>query len=762
MAHSVHSLNVVIGANGTGKSSILNAICLGLGGEPKLLGRADDVRAFVAHGYDKGSIEITLAPGTHTIRRELDRQRKTGQFFLNDVPVKAKEVRELVQKEYSIQLDNLCTFLPQDKVGNFSGLDTKALLKATEQSLDPKLLEKHEELCDIQDHLSEGAKAVVTLQAEKELVQRDYDRLGREFERMQERERALEKIELLEKKKLWLQFDEHRVQAMALRDRKNETAAKAKELQKTLKPLEECLTAAQTKYQESDAQAKTLQRDKSDISKKMATQASKWETHDDKMEAVLTELNSLGTRRAELEDKLEHEIARVKELEKSLSQAPRSRDEMQAEFAKAKKHYDAVAKELDVAKKDTSRLQRDVTEQENEAKEVQQRLARLNDEGTLRRNKVFQAQPKLRQIYEWLEQNRSKFRRTVWGPIACEITCKNEKAAAFVEQHVPNSLLKSFVVETKEDYDLLYQKVRREMRLPINIVTIEGGRNPVSSHRYYTDDQMDRLKKEHGIQGYLDESITAPAAIMAALIERAKLNQVVVGGVETQNSVDKKGLLQILSEPDPRKDPNRKIASVVCCVDSNGRMNKFTQTVSRYSGKVGTRPDYNIREAQMLAPGVSQRAKEDMENKLAKIHENIRQLQPGLNVANEKRMKCEVEVQNCKARVTSQKDELETLQKFEDKLKRAKQKMKDAEEALQVDDTEEKNQLTQELENRFKHSVNALETWAELQARHHESSLKYAELQFSRNHLLVAVNAARYVSISKYGACHRGYSPSLQ
>ncbi|KAL7447892.1 hypothetical protein ACHAWC_000188, partial [Mediolabrus comicus] len=37
-------LNVVVGPNGTGKSTILCAICLGLGGQPPLLGRADDAR----------------------------------------------------------------------------------------------------------------------------------------------------------------------------------------------------------------------------------------------------------------------------------------------------------------------------------------------------------------------------------------------------------------------------------------------------------------------------------------------------------------------------------------------------------------------------------------------------------------------------------------------------------------------------------------------------------------------------------------------
>ena len=43
-------LNLLIGPNGTGKSSIVCAICLGLGGSPKSLGRADKVKDFIKRG----------------------------------------------------------------------------------------------------------------------------------------------------------------------------------------------------------------------------------------------------------------------------------------------------------------------------------------------------------------------------------------------------------------------------------------------------------------------------------------------------------------------------------------------------------------------------------------------------------------------------------------------------------------------------------------------------------------------------------------
>ncbi|KAL9853747.1 structural maintenance of chromosomes protein 5-like [Geothlypis trichas] len=58
--HPGPNLNLVVGANGTGKSSIVCAICLGLGGKPAFFGRADKVGLFVKQGCMKGIVEIEL------------------------------------------------------------------------------------------------------------------------------------------------------------------------------------------------------------------------------------------------------------------------------------------------------------------------------------------------------------------------------------------------------------------------------------------------------------------------------------------------------------------------------------------------------------------------------------------------------------------------------------------------------------------------------------------------------------------------------
>ena len=54
------NLNVIIGPNGTGKSTIVCAICLGMLGKPSVLGRAGNICDFIKYGKNRAVVEIEL------------------------------------------------------------------------------------------------------------------------------------------------------------------------------------------------------------------------------------------------------------------------------------------------------------------------------------------------------------------------------------------------------------------------------------------------------------------------------------------------------------------------------------------------------------------------------------------------------------------------------------------------------------------------------------------------------------------------------
>ena len=144
-------------------------------------------------------------------------------------------------------------------------------------------------------------------------------------------------------------------------------------------------------------------------------------------------------------------------------------------------------------------------------------LEKVKDEKKIRLNRLFGVAKNLQEAYQFVDQNRKMFRRPVWGPVGAEVQPKSEAAAAFLEQHVSNASWKAFVVECKEDYDLLYREIRQKRKIPINIITVPVGGKLDKVDRPYSKEKFEVLKREHGFEYYLDESFTAPDAIVAAL-----------------------------------------------------------------------------------------------------------------------------------------------------------------------------------------------------------------------------------------------------
>ena len=80
--------------------------------------RGKSASDFIKNGKNSGSIEIELSQPhgkSVTILRKMKKNEKKSEWFMNGEPTQEKQVAEFV-KEQNIKLDNLCHFLPQEKV----------------------------------------------------------------------------------------------------------------------------------------------------------------------------------------------------------------------------------------------------------------------------------------------------------------------------------------------------------------------------------------------------------------------------------------------------------------------------------------------------------------------------------------------------------------------------------------------------------------------------------------------------------------------
>lgn len=248
--HPGPNLNMVIGPNGTGKSSLVCAICLGLGYSPAHLGRAQKVGEFVKHGSDHATIEIELQAQredeqNHIVKVRIIRDGDKRKWWINNNETSLKMVQSLT-RELGIQVDNLCQFLPQDRVAEFAGLNPVELLHHTQRAAAPeqmlvwhdqlKSLRKEEKSLQLQHETDEEALAN---QQERQ------ENLRADVERLKERAEIQERISLLKKTVPFVEYTIARKDFLGHKERRQNAQKRLKELERNVEPTLRAVNAKQ-------------------------------------------------------------------------------------------------------------------------------------------------------------------------------------------------------------------------------------------------------------------------------------------------------------------------------------------------------------------------------------------------------------------------------------------------------------------------------------------------------------------------------------
>lgn len=232
------NLNMVIGPNGTGKSSIVCALAIGLGFKPSVLGRAKDVADFIKLQRTEATIEIELQdePRSHVLRRTLTRDKSL--WWLDGRTAGSNQVRDLVAS-LGIQIDNLCQFLPQDKVGEFAALTPDRLLKEVEKAAgqDMGMLDAHMQLVELRRQLKEVELDLDRDQREVEGLQKQQEQAQRDLESFRLRQEILQRIRTLELKIPFVEYRVAQEEYKAIKAERARVDRKLKELKNSLRPF---------------------------------------------------------------------------------------------------------------------------------------------------------------------------------------------------------------------------------------------------------------------------------------------------------------------------------------------------------------------------------------------------------------------------------------------------------------------------------------------------------------------------------------------
>ncbi|XP_051540633.1 structural maintenance of chromosomes protein 5 isoform X3 [Myxocyprinus asiaticus] len=527
-------LNMIVGANGTGKSSIVCAICLGLAGKTAVLGRGDKVGLYVKRGCNKGLVEIELyrASGNLIITREIQVENNQSTWMINKKHASQKAVEEVV-KELHIQVGNLCQFLPQEKVGEFAKMSKIELLEATEKSVGPP--EMYEFHCTLKTFRNKERELENVCKEKANFLEKARQRNERnklDVERYYMKKRHLDRIQMLEKKKPWVEYETARKELEGVKKEREEMKRTLRSLKEAQEPLLRKIHSVDSQLQPIEQQMKELTASIRDASQKCKQKHEQLELKNKEVDDIRQEFSLKQTEEADRQKRIGHTLLMIKDLQTELQSMGNQEDvtpQIETVNAKLRNIQEEKAK-LEGERLD---LRRDKDEATGELRRLQNRLRSLEDMMRIKEEKL---RSRFRDTYNalmWLRRNRDRFEGNVHEPMMLVINVRDPRHAKYIESHIPFNDLKAFVFQRQEDMEKFMTEVRDSLNLRVNgvIAPLEScAKRPPSR-------SLDSLKR-FGFFSYLRELFDAPEDVMSYLCHQYRVNDVPVGTEKTKNMIE--------------------------------------------------------------------------------------------------------------------------------------------------------------------------------------------------------------------------------
>jgi len=554
-------MNFVIGPNGTGKSSLVCALAVGLSASTSVLGRGKKEDAFVKKGRLEGYTEIELhnESGTnHVIKRQFTSEGASTAYFINGKSAIKKDVQELIHR-LGIQIDNLCHFLAQDKVADFVQLSKEDRLVNTAKAVGrTDLVELQIELNKLQEVLDKLQQAVNTDEKTIEQLDKQNQALEGDAVRMRERDRKRRDAKVLEVKLRATQALEQNELAKSEKEKLKTVDAdlKAKDLEiksLTLPTVQQQkkVNGLEQKAKDADNQLKSAQREMDKQEDKLARveddiEAKEIEKHQLVKDQKKTEktIEAKENQRQAIVQKLSEiqnintvdSRQKIKELTAEMSIVTQQVRDKAAASTKKAGQSDKIRNKIKAVEHDIHKLEG----------RHRQRLDMVNRMG--RPGQVAY------RAYNWIHQNKDKFNEEVFGPVLMHLDMFDTNDAAMVEASIGFHPLLAFIPQNEHDKDILLKQVYDQQGLQIRIF-----QPPNRTFPRIQDTQTWGQLQAAGVQGTIDELFGCPEPVMQTLRAQAGVSQKLYGGNKAMDNqqVWERGLVNNLISRDTRKSAIR-------------------------------------------------------------------------------------------------------------------------------------------------------------------------------------------------------------
>jgi len=311
-------LTVIVGPNGSGKTSIFHALKFALGSNEKE-SRYSKWSDFVRHGASSAEVEVTLTVDGQDRRllRKIDRDG-IPRAFVDGRRVRAVDLRSLTES-LGLEPDNTLVFMPQERINALRDMDPIEVRKLVEEGtgLDvsrDRIVLQETQVTQTRSKLESAIAESKAVEGEIGLLQRDLARL--------EKKRSLQRAEReLDVEVKWASLDDLVIQIEKVKADIESRESGLSQILNESKSVETSLAEAEQERQALESQLEGVQRE---------------------LGAIDAKINEEERRLSRLEDDTKRKVAEVRQLEQQIASEKRKKEKLKEDLEHAsstKEHY---------------------------------------------------------------------------------------------------------------------------------------------------------------------------------------------------------------------------------------------------------------------------------------------------------------------------------------------------------------------------------------------------------------------------------------
>lgn len=603
------NLNMIIGPNGTGKSTLVAAICLGLGGKIDLI-RRKTMKSMIKTGCHESSIKIELKNFDNKPNIVVQRKftEKSSSWYINDRISDEKTVKSVVKK-FNIQLDNLCHFLPQERVAEFATLSPEKLLLETERTLgNGSLLADHESL--------------MAMDSEREQLATEIDRINTRLLKLKEESTALEeevkKFKDYEDKSKDInyhkmlvpygQFQDLKNQRKKLKEQRDAAKKQIDEFEDKVRPLQQELAASTVSFDQQIEVIEEVKRRSNELSAQFKEQLKLIEETNEVVNDLEKRITKAKQRSLDSKATIEVDEAELKELELKLGTIPETDADYVNELTENRtaNHDKRVDEErvLRDFERSLSNQKRLLDSSVNQKKALEHRLLSNDKLEVLQTNQTRYRKDAMEKAYNAHVHLRNKPEFSSLYDEAPVVSCgvTDKRYAKYVEKVIDNNTLFSIICPDRSSFDRISQEVKH-FRISLRYTSERPRQPPVPRAQL----------SEYGFENYLSDYLTGPQTVLNCLNLQNYLNMIPVSSKPVTDSQ-----LSKLLNP----GPNVKIPFMKFIFEDT----LFTVSRSRYGQRQYIYQTEGINEAQLFGhSGLDQQTKDSISQQIRELEGRVKE-----------------------------------------------------------------------------------------------------------------------------------------